>query len=55
MTGFVCWLGKRGLCEVEHTEKSWFIKYIDRSAEKLRPPRRRKMMMRELGRLSISR
>ncbi len=22
-----------GLCEVEHTEKGWFIKYIDRSPE----------------------
>ncbi|XP_064400616.1 DNA/RNA-binding protein KIN17-like isoform X2 [Halichondria panicea] len=33
LTGFVCWLGKTGLCEVEHTEKGWFIKYIDRSPE----------------------
>lgn len=30
LTGFVQWLGREGLCEVEPTEKGWYIKYIDR-------------------------
>ena len=30
LTTFVQWLGKTGKCEIEDTEKGWFITYIDR-------------------------
>lgn len=35
LTGFCMFLGKTGMCEVEPTEKGWFIKYIDRTPETL--------------------
>lgn len=35
LTGFVMWLGRNGLCEVESTPKGWYITYIDRSPEAL--------------------
>ncbi|TPX56457.1 hypothetical protein PhCBS80983_g04523 [Powellomyces hirtus] len=35
LTEFCKHLGKEGLCEVEETEKGWFIKWIDRSPETL--------------------
>ncbi|KAI8815779.1 domain of Kin17 curved DNA-binding protein-domain-containing protein [Fimicolochytrium jonesii] len=31
LTDFVKHLGKEGLCEVDETEKGWFIKWVDRS------------------------
>lgn len=31
LTEFAKYLGKEGLCEVDETEKGWFIKWIDRS------------------------
>ena len=35
LTGLVKWLGRKGLCHVDHTEKGWFITYIDRDPETL--------------------
>ncbi|KAJ3160434.1 hypothetical protein HDU86_000768 [Geranomyces michiganensis] len=35
LTEFCMYLGKEGLCEVDETEKGWFIKWIDRSPETL--------------------
>jgi len=35
LTDFVKYLGKEGICEVEETEKGWFIKWIDRRPETL--------------------
>lgn len=36
LTGLVKHLGKSGICEVDETEKGWFIKYIDRSPDTMR-------------------
>ncbi|XP_053377860.1 DNA/RNA-binding protein KIN17-like isoform X2 [Mercenaria mercenaria] len=36
LTDFVKWIGKEGLCEVDYTEKGWFVKYIDRDPETIR-------------------
>ncbi|XP_072178264.1 DNA/RNA-binding protein KIN17-like [Diadema setosum] len=36
LTEFVKWLGREGYCTVDHTEKGWFITYIDRDPETLR-------------------
>ncbi|XP_041457978.1 DNA/RNA-binding protein KIN17-like isoform X2 [Lytechinus variegatus] len=36
LTEFVKWLGREGYCVVDHTEKGWFITYIDRDPETLR-------------------
>lgn len=36
LTDFVKWLGKEGICEVDCTEKGWFVKYIDRDPETIR-------------------
>lgn len=36
LTEFVKWLGKEGHCEVDYTEKGWFVKYIDRDPETIR-------------------
>lgn len=33
---FVAWLGKNGYAEVDHTERGWYITYIDRDPETLR-------------------
>ena len=30
LTGFVKFLGREGICEVDQTEKGYYIKYIDR-------------------------
>jgi DNA/RNA-binding protein KIN17 len=35
LTGFVMWLGRQGLCDVEPTSKGWYITYIDNSPEAL--------------------
>lgn len=35
LTGFVHWMGRKGICTVEHTEKGLFITYIDRDPETL--------------------
>ena len=35
LTGFVQWMGRKGICQVDHTEKGWFITYIDRDPETL--------------------
>ena len=35
LTGFVKWMGRMGICTVEHTEKGFFITYIDRDPETL--------------------
>ncbi|OMJ27995.1 DNA/RNA-binding protein KIN17 [Smittium culicis] len=31
LTGFVQYLGKKGICHVEETERGWFIEWIDNS------------------------
>ncbi|XP_053377858.1 DNA/RNA-binding protein KIN17-like isoform X2 [Mercenaria mercenaria] len=36
LTDFIKWLGKEGLCDVDYTEKGWFVKYIDRDPETIR-------------------
>ena len=36
LTDFVMYLGREGKCEVDETEKGWFVTYIDRDPEKLR-------------------
>ncbi|GIY49967.1 hypothetical protein CDAR_184011 [Caerostris darwini] len=33
LTEFVKWLGQKGHCNVDETEKGWFISYIDRDPE----------------------
>eukprot|EP00116_Pleurobrachia_bachei_P005094 sb/3465356/ len=33
LTGFVTWLGRKGICKVDETEKGWFVTYIDRDPE----------------------
>ncbi|TPX36390.1 hypothetical protein SeMB42_g07098 [Synchytrium endobioticum] len=35
LTQFLQYLGREGICEVDETEKGWFIKWIDRSPETL--------------------
>ncbi|KAI9013254.1 domain of Kin17 curved DNA-binding protein-domain-containing protein [Gaertneriomyces semiglobifer] len=35
LTEFVKYLGREGLCEVDETEKGWFIKWVDRRPESL--------------------
>ncbi|KAH6568311.1 hypothetical protein BASA50_004406 [Batrachochytrium salamandrivorans] len=35
LSAYVKYLGKEGLCEVDETEKGWYIKWIDRSATTL--------------------
>ncbi|KAK9711379.1 hypothetical protein K7432_007876 [Basidiobolus ranarum] len=35
LTEFVTYLGKEGLCEVDETERGWFITWIDRSPKAL--------------------
>ncbi|KAL5013476.1 hypothetical protein ScPMuIL_007746 [Solemya velum] len=35
LTDFIQWLGREGKCVVDHTEKGWFVQYIDRSPEVL--------------------
>lgn len=36
LTDFVMYLGREGKCEVDETEKGWFVTYIDRDPETLR-------------------
>lgn len=36
LTDFVKWLGREGYCEVDDTEKGWFVKYIDRDPETIK-------------------
>ena len=36
LTDFVMYLGRSGKCEVDETEKGWFVTYIDRDPETLR-------------------
>ena len=36
LTDFIMYLGRSGKCEVDETEKGWFVTYIDRDPEKLR-------------------
>ncbi|RWS01228.1 hypothetical protein B4U79_01470 [Dinothrombium tinctorium] len=36
LTGFVKWMGRKGICNVDLTEKGWFITYIDRDPETLK-------------------
>ncbi|XP_019633854.1 PREDICTED: DNA/RNA-binding protein KIN17-like [Branchiostoma belcheri] len=33
LTDFVKWLGREGYCKVDHTEKGWYIQYINRDPE----------------------
>ena len=35
LTDFVMYLGREGKCEVDETEKGWFVTYIDRDPETL--------------------
>ncbi|EGF80520.1 hypothetical protein BATDEDRAFT_36990 [Batrachochytrium dendrobatidis JAM81] len=35
LSAYVKYLGKEGICEVDETEKGWYIKWIDRSAATL--------------------
>ncbi|XP_060586328.1 DNA/RNA-binding protein KIN17-like [Ruditapes philippinarum] len=46
LTDFVKWLGKEGLCEVDYTEKGWFVKYIDRDPETIRKMEQNKVKER---------
>ncbi|XP_004344284.1 KIN protein [Capsaspora owczarzaki ATCC 30864] len=36
LTDFVMYLGKTNKCNIDHTERGWYIAYIDRSPEALR-------------------
>jgi len=36
LTDYVKWLGRKGICIVDETEKGWFVTYIDRDPETLR-------------------
>lgn len=36
LTEFIKWLGREGKCEVDNTEKGWFVKYIDRDPETIK-------------------
>ena len=36
LTDYVQWLGRKGICLVDETEKGWFVTYIDRDPETLR-------------------
>ena len=36
LTDYVKWLGKKGICVVDETEKGWFVTYIDRDPETLK-------------------
>merc|ERR1719149_429301 len=36
LTDFIMYLGRTGKCEVDETEKGWFLTYIDRDPVKLR-------------------
>merc|ERR1719217_589912 len=36
LTDFIMYLGREGKCEVDETEKGWFVTYVDRDPEKLR-------------------
>ncbi|XP_035676956.1 DNA/RNA-binding protein KIN17-like [Branchiostoma floridae] len=33
LTDFVKWMGREGYCKVDHTEKGWYIQYINRDPE----------------------
>lgn len=35
LTGLAKWMGRKGIAEVEETEKGWFVTYIDREHETL--------------------
>ncbi|CAG2115124.1 unnamed protein product [Medioppia subpectinata] len=35
LSGLVKWMGRKGICHVDNTEKGWFITYIDRDPEKV--------------------
>jgi len=35
LTGFINWMARKKICEVENTEKGWFITYIDNGPESL--------------------
>ena len=35
LTSFVQYLGKKGLCIVDETERGWFVQYIERDEGKL--------------------
>ena len=36
LTDYVKWLGRKGICVVDETEKGWFVTWIDRDPETLR-------------------
>ncbi len=36
LTDYVKWLGRKGICVVDETEKGWFVTYIDRDPETMR-------------------
>lgn len=36
LSGFVKWMGRKGLATVEDTDKGWFLTYIDRDPETLK-------------------
>ncbi|XP_014672782.1 PREDICTED: DNA/RNA-binding protein KIN17-like [Priapulus caudatus] len=56
LTDFVKWLGREGHCNVDHTEKGWFITWIDRDPETIRRQEqlaaKRKMDMDDEERMS---
>ena len=31
LTEFVNWLGQNNICKIDHTEKGWFVTYIDKN------------------------
>lgn len=36
LTGLAKWMGRKGICDVEETEKGWMVSYIDRDPETLK-------------------
>lgn len=45
LTGFVNYLGRKGICKVDQTEKGWFIQYIDQEEEKRKERNAKKQKM----------
>lgn len=41
LTGLAKWMGRKGIADVEETEKGWFVTYIDRDHETLEKQRSR--------------
>ena len=44
LTGFVLHCGEQGICKIDHTEKGWFLQYIERDPEKDRQNKSREKL-----------